>query len=285
MIKTVFAHERSLSLIECFPRSGSSVILSNLAQHCLNQKTSYKTVNINSMRHELYPKKPIHEYKNFGLLVREPVDRFESFFISKICKGEPKSIMAVLALIDFELFELLSVTNLPIVKKLKPYFQSLSPTIDLLNHYLHPSFAMLGTKIHSLNLRLMDFEIKTFVQLILDNAIPPDIHLIPQSTLKKYQLCSYTNLFRLCNFEQFSDWYSNTTGDSFCHSYNSTQPNNRLLFKKVNISSSATVAEVRHLLNQTLSPAKYALITDEIRDEIINIYSGDFSLFQMCFNG
>ena len=285
MIQTVFAHEKSLSLIECFPRSGSTVVVSNLAQHCLNRKTSYSELNINSIRYELDPKKSIHQYKNFGLLVREPVDRFESFFVSKICKGEPKSVMAVLALIDQELYQLLSVNNLKFVKKMKPYFQSLSPSLDLLNQYLHPSFSIHATKIHALNLRLMDFNIKSFVQLILDKAIPPDIHLIPQSTLKKYQLCSYTNLFRLCNFEQFTDWYSRTTGDTFSLSYNSTQPNNRLLFKKVDVSSFATVAEVRHLLHQNLSPAKYALITDEIRDKIISIYSGDHSLFQMCFNG
>ena len=56
MIETVFAHEKSLSLIECFPRSGSTVVVSNLAQHCLNKKTSYTELNINSIRYELYPK-------------------------------------------------------------------------------------------------------------------------------------------------------------------------------------------------------------------------------------
>ena len=118
-------------------------------------------------------------------------------FVSKICKGEPKSVMAVLALIDYELYQLLTVNNLKYVKKLKPYFKSLSPTLDLLNQYLHPSFSIHGTKIHALNLRLMDFNIKSFVQLILDNAIPPDVHLIPQSTLKNIN-CAHTQTFSDC---------------------------------------------------------------------------------------
>ena len=116
-VLTLFAHEKSSTLIETFPRSGSTVILSNLALSNLKLRTNYKTNNVNLLRPKLTPSKNISYYTNKALLVRSPISRLESFFLTKLVAGEPKSVVAVGSL----LHSCLKRYPIPLFKELKGF--------------------------------------------------------------------------------------------------------------------------------------------------------------------
>ena len=117
-VLTLFAHESSSVLIDTFPRSGSTVILSNLASANLNIHTDYKKLNVNRIRSHLLPKKSLSDYQERVILVRAPAERLESFYLTKLVAGEPKSVIAVGELI----YKSLAKYPITHFKKLKGFF-------------------------------------------------------------------------------------------------------------------------------------------------------------------
>ena len=272
----LFAHEPSRLIIDCFPRSGSTVVLSNLALHSLGIQTHYQTNNVNQMRSRLHPSKPLDHYKYSVLLVREPLDRLESFFLTKLCRGEPKSIIAFLSLV----FPGLAVLTEPHIAKIfKPFFfkqvslQTLANSTPL---SLSPSLLHLIAEASNF---LDQLTFVDFLEFLGTHGFPRDKHLTLQSQLKSFRLSEYTALFTTDDFSCFSDYYSRITRCNFDFKYNQTQPNNRLQFKTMHVSSHLSLAELQSLLHKSITPERYSLYCSTSLSLATKLLSDDVQLF------
>ena len=273
-VLTLFAHEKSSSLIDTFPRSGSTVILSNLALANLGTHTDYRNNNVNQMRAELLPKKNISQYRNKVLLIRSPITRLESFFLTKLVAGEPKSVVAIGSLV----YKILRRYPIPFFKKLKGFF-SYQDNCDLNDFKLTKKLdsdtrqALIETKqlVQSLTFNGM-------LKLISRYGIPKDSHIYPQFSMKSLRLSQYTHMFNLDNFNAFISWYNDATGDVFSTKYNLTQPNNRLSLKKFDANPQMTVLDLQVYLTNSMTPIAGSIINDNSIEFVKTFYSNDYDL-------
>ena len=226
---TLFAHESSSSLIETFPRSGSTVVLSNLALENLGITTSYSTNNVNLLREKLLPQKQISEYKEKVLLVRSPLERLESFYLTKLVAGEPKSVVAIGELIYKR------TLRYPILfyKSLKGFFDSESDhLLTLIAKKQNFERAVVEDLLNIKNL-IKSLTFHDMMSLLMKYGMPRDAHVFPQFAMKTFRICEYNHIFNLENFSTFKSWYDSTTGSRFNLKFNHTQPNNRLRMKSL----------------------------------------------------
>ena len=273
-VLTLFAHEPSSVLIETFPRSGSTVILSNLALANLKVHTDYKKLNVNSIRQHLTPKKQLSDYQERVMLVRDPVERLESFYLTKLVVGEPKSVVAVGELIHKGL------AKYPITyfKKLKGFFSS-KENYDLdklISSALFDSAligAILETKKLVLNLSFDDM-----VHLFVEFGLPRDSHVYPQYEMKTFRLAEYSKIFNLRRFPDFVDWYEEKTGNSFSTKYNKTQPNNRLHLEKFPAHEAMKVIELQDFLSKNMTPMLGSISSKSTKKLIQKLFSRDYDM-------
>ena len=273
-VLTLFAHEKSSTLIEVFPRSGSTVILSNLALSNLNLRTNYKTNNVNLLRPQLTPKKNISSYSSKALLVRSPISRLESFFLTKLVAGEPKSVVAVGSLIH----SCLKRYPIPLFKELKGFFSFKSPN-DLTKYKLAMNIdsqslaALLNVKE-----MIQKLTFKDMLDLFSRYGLPSDSHVYPQFDMKTFRLSQYSALFNLDNFNEFMEWYNITTGDTFSTQFNKTQPNNRLSLTKFDATPCLTVEDLQHYLCDNMTPAPDTLIDHNSLKFIQILFRKDYDM-------
>ena len=271
---TLFAHEKSAALIDTFPRSGSTVILSNLALANLGLQTDYKSNNVNQMRAQLLPKKDLASYQSKVLLVRSPVTRLESFFLTKLVAGEPKSVVAIGSL----LYKCLRQYPLPFFKQLKGFF-SYKGAYDLNDFKLSKQFdldtqqALIDTR----NL-VQNLSFTKMLDLFSIHGLPKDSHVYPQFHMKKFRLSEYSEMFNLNNFEAFVQWYNKTTGHIFSTKYNKTQPNNRLSMKKFDASPRLSVLDLQLYRSKNMTPISGSIIDDAANEFIKTFYSNDYDM-------
>lgn len=273
-VLTLFAHEKSYTLIETFPRSGSTVILSNLALSNLNLRTNYKTNNVNLLRPRLTPSKNISNYANKALLVRSPISRLESFFLTKLVAGEPKSVVAVGSL----LHSCLKRYPIPLFKELKGFF-SINSTEDLSTYNLAKKIDSRSiAALLQIKQMILKLTFKDMLDLFSRYGLPCDSHVYPQFDMKTFRLSQYSALFNLNNFNQFIEWYESVTGDTFSTHFNKTQPNNRLSLKKFDATPDLTVAQLQHYLRDKMTPASGSLIDQKSVEFIRTIFRKDYDM-------
>lgn len=271
---TLFAHEKARVLIETFPRSGSTLILSNLALANLKIRTKYGENNVNHMRDKLMPKQKLSKYLDSALLVRSPMTRLESFFLTKLVAGEPKSVMAIGEL-KYKKLEPLSI---PIRKQLKGFFccnkdKGLKDFICLKDFNSEVIQNLVDIKNFVLKLTFKDM-----INLFAELGFPNDSHVYPQSEMKTLRLAEYKNIFNLSKFNSFKNWYEYKTSEIFEFSFNQTQPNNRLGLKKFKAKYDMNVSELQYYLDRGLSPVEGSLLNQFTKQAIIQLYPFDYDI-------
>ena len=273
-ISSLFAHEKSRVLIEAFPRSGSTVILSNLALANLGIHTEYGKNNVNHMRGQLQPLHEINHYVDSALLVRSPFSRLESFYLTKLVAGEPKSVIAIGEM----KFTSLKSLSIHARKQLKGYFGSssgpkLNPYISTSNLSTQVIKDLIETKSFIAGMTFADM-----IKLFSNVGFPNDSHIFPQSEMKTFRLAKYKNIFNLSKFNSFKNWYEHVTLESFDLKFNKTQPNNRLGLKKFHASPVMTVSDLQNYLLKGLSPIEGTLLDKSTKQAILKLYPFDYDL-------
>lgn len=271
---TLFAHEKSRVLIETFPRSGSTVILSNLALANLGVNTEYGKNNVNHMRGVLRPKHKLEHYIDSALLVRSPFSRLESFYLTKLVAGEPKSVIAI-GQMKFDSLKSLSIKS---KKQLKGFFdssqyQKITDYISLSDLNSQAVQDLIETRSLVAEMTFADM-----INLFSQFSFPNDSHVFPQSEMKTLRLAQYKNLFNLAKFQSFRNWYEHVTSESFDLKFNKTQPNNRLSLEKFNASPVMSVSELQNYLSRGFSPIEGTLIDKTARKTIMDLYPFDYDL-------
>lgn len=276
MSDCLFAFEEPSLLFDCFPRCGSTVVLSNIAFHGHQILTNYRDINVNQLRPRLHPKSSPASYSHRVLLVREPLDRLESYFVTKLCRGEPKSVLAYMSLIFPDLKQLLSPT---IAKLFKPLFFNTVSLPSFIAQY--PSFNEPGllSSLKASHSYLASLTFDTFVNDLSTFGLPPDKHLTPQSLLKSFRLSEYTRIYNTTDFNELALYYQQITAHNFDFGYNTTQPNNRLHHKLTKTDPHTPASSIQALLLQNKSPFKYDLFTDSSIELASSLYRHDTSLF------
>ena len=273
-ILTLFAHEKSSTLIETFPRSGSTVILSNLALSNLSLHTEYKKNNVNLIRNKLKPQRDISQYVDKVLLVRSPITRIESFFLTKLVAGEPKSIVAIGKL----LFKCLRSYPTPLFKKLKGFF-SYEVTSTLGDYEITNNLDQATCNaLFELKFIIQKLTFQDMLNIFSQYGLPSDSHVYPQFHMKTLRLSQYSSMFNLNNFESFIQWYNLKTGESFNTSFNKTQPNNRLDLKKFEADPEMTVLNLQHFLSEKMTPVSQSIFGRESMQQIKTMFPEDYDL-------
>ncbi len=273
-VLTLFAHEKSSSLIETFPRSGSTVILSNLALSNLNLHTDYKSNNVNRIRDKLCPKRELSLYKNKALLIRSPITRLESFFLTKLVAGEPKSVVAVGALVH----KCLKPYPIHLFKKLKGFFlyqENLDPRKFKIDEIKDPK---IWNALYEIKSMIQKLTFEDMLTLFTKYGLPRDSHVYPQFHMKSFRLTEYSEIFNLNNFNSFVNWYNSITGENFSTEFNKTQPNNRLALQKFKGKPQMTVQELQRYLHENMTPVPQSIMSTNSIKAIKVMFPQDYDL-------
>ena len=288
--QTLFYHKKCNLTFDCFHRSKSTIILSNIFSN-----NTGKSVNEweQSFRSQYFAKgKEMASAKKI-ICLRSPQPRFRSFLMSKIVKPHATSILPLFYTESEKLVSFLCTDkngikfskSLNSLFKIKSFHELQSHLSDAI--YLSPFFAELNEHSKAHVLKFLEFvfseytllDIKKVIErlsIVVDKSPFLDPHLMSQSFMSTFDINDYDYVLSVDNINFFSSQYKQITGFDFKYGEsNKSQKNTIYNHKEVN-AAGANIKDLQTLLKDRLTPSLESIFTPLISWKHFKLYEKDY---------
>ena len=294
--ETLFFHPKSNIVFDCFPRSKSTLILSNI--HSNTTGESANTWNQILRARYVASKNNISLSKKV-MCIRSPQERFRSFLISKIVNPHATSILPLFFSDSPDLVNFLcgNSSGIKFSKSLNLLLNNASSS--KLSTDLHdavncsPIFSKANPHqrkdiFYFLNYifnEYLSFNVETILEKLLtivDKDPILDQHIMSQSFLSTFQLSDYDNLVSVDNLNSFAVFYKENTGFDFSYGENNTsQKNTQYLFNEYDCGHES-IKDLRLKTKSKITPTLKSIFSPKNLWMHFKIYERDYDLMLRC---
>lgn len=295
---TLFFHQKSNIVFDCFPRSKSTLILSNIFSNATGKSTNEWS---QVLRRKYIPSGEDIALSKKVICLRSPRERFRSFLISKIVNPHATSILPLFFLDNPKMVEFLcgNSAGIKFSKSINPLLNNVdndelsSGLTRLIN--CSPIFAEVSNhkKIHTFNFlyyvfnEYLSFNVETILKRlfnIVDKNSLLDQHIMSQSFLSTFQLKEYDYVLSVDNLNSFSVFYKQKTGFEFTFGKkNTSQDNTQYLFSESEIGQES-IEKLRLQTSKKITPTLSSIFSPKNTWEHFKMYEKDYAMMLSCVN-
>lgn len=295
---TLFCHRIGNVVFDCFPRSKSTLILSNIYSNNTGKSTNEWN---QALRAQYLPSSEEIKSSKKIICLRSPQERFRSFLMSKIVNPHATSILPLFFTECPEIVKFLcdNSAGIKFSKSLNLLLNNADNArlFSELNTYIGSSPIFSKTSAHQRKyvLNFLHFAFNEYLKLdaetilkklliIVDKEPFLDPHLMSQSFLATFEPTTYDFVISVDNLHTFSIFYKEQTGFDFNFGKsNTSQKNTQYNFNESEIGHE-NVKNLRLQAAKKITPSLKSIFSPKNTWNHFKIYKKDYALTQNFTN-